>query len=252
MSGLLSFSKIATWLRCPKLFSWRYVERAEPEQVSMALLQGQAVHDALGAEAQRRVEDQEGGFDYALAAYREMLTLKVSSPEAPVDLGKLTLQEHFDQGEGLIRAYFDHGEVQQILEVEKDFELYLEEGFGLTGVIDFVVDGESGPEVVELKTSSRSWSDLQVELSPQASIYALALGAEEEPVPVTYQVLVKTKQAKVQEIRTYRDSDSCQLVRETLVEVSEAIEAGCFPRNCSVQNCSSCAYRAQCLGGGAG
>ncbi|MBC8328209.1 MAG: hypothetical protein H8E31_05620, partial [Planctomycetes bacterium] len=75
-------------------------------------------------------------------------------------------------GEGLIKAYFEHGPVDNLLAVEKEFELDLGEGLMLAGVIDFVIQGADGPEVVELKTSARSWSQLQAELSPQGSIYA--------------------------------------------------------------------------------
>jgi len=246
----LSYSQVSTWLRCPRLYRYRYVDKAEPEKVGMALLLGSAVHDAIGAEAQRRLEGGEGGLDYALRSFREMLLVKVEHPEAPVDLGEKSLIEHMEVGEGLIRAYFDHGPVDQLLAVEKEFELDIGEGLKLAGVIDFVVQGVDGPEVVELKTAARSWSELQAKLSMQGSIYSMALGGK-EPAPVTYRVLVKNKTPKVQEFRLGTEEGTGVQTLDTLREVAGGIEAGCFPRNCSVQTCSGCAYFKQCQGRGA-
>lgn len=243
----LSYSQVSTWLRCPRLYRYRYVDRAEPEKVGMSLLLGSAVHDSLGAEGARRLEGNEGGLDYALRSFREMLLVKVEHPEALVDMGEKSLIEHFEVGEGLIRAYFEHGPVDRLLAVEKEFELDLGGDLTLAGVIDFVVQGEEGPEVVELKTAARSWSELQAKLSMQVAIYAMALDGEES-VPVTYRVLVKNKTPKVQEFRLDPEAGSSERTLDTIREVAGGIEAACFPRNCSVQTCSGCAYFKHCQG----
>ncbi len=247
----LSYSQISTWLRCPKLYEFRYVLKAEPEKVGIALLLGGAVHDAIGSEAQRRLEGKEGGLEYALTAFRQMLTCKVELPEAPVDLGDKGLIEHMEVGEGLIKANFEHGPVENLLAVEKEFELDLGEGLKLEGVIDFVVEGADGPEVVELKTAARSWSQLQAELSPQGSIYAMALGEGKREVPVTYRVLVKTKTPKVQELRLVHPPEESGRISEVAQAVRRNLETGAFPRNEGVQTCSGCSYRRQCQGKGA-
>ena len=245
----LSYSQVSTWLRCPKLYELRYVQKAEPEKVGMALLLGSAVHDSLSAEGARRIEGGEGGYDYAKRSFREMLLVKVEHPEAPVDMGEKSLIEHMEVGEGLILTYFEHGQVEPLLAVEKEFELELGDGLKLVGVIDFVVQGGNGPEVVELKTAARSWSDLQAKLSMQGAIYAMALGGD-EPAPVTYRVLVKNKAPKAQEFRLAPESEEGRRTLETVREVAGGIRAGCFPRNCSVQTCSGCAYLKQCQGRG--
>ena len=209
------------------------------------------MHDAIGAEAQRRLEGGDGGLDYALRSFREMLLVKVEHPEASIDLGDKTLIEHMEVGEGLIRAYFEHGQVDQLLAVEKEFELDLGHGVRLAGVIDFVVRGEDGPEVVELKTSARSWSELQAKLSMQGAIYALALGGvEEDPAPVTFRVLTKTKVPRVQVLAVEHEKGSCRQVVDTIHQVAAGIRTGLAPRNASVQTCSGCGYFKQCQGRG--
>jgi len=248
MNRPLSFSQVSTWLRCGALYRFRYIDKAEPEHVSMALLQGSSIHDAVGSEAQRRLDGEDGGLDYALQTYRELLTQKVAYPEAPVELGKLSLIEHMEVGQRMLVTYFEVGPVERVVAVEKEFELDLGDGLKLIGVTDFVVEGENGPEVVELKTAARSWSDLQAKLSMQGAIYALALGRAENPAPVTFRVLTKTKVPKVQVIHVAHDRDSCRQAVDAIREVAGGIEAGCFPRNCSVQTCSGCGYFKKCQG----
>ena len=118
-------------------------------------------------------------------------------------------------------------------------------------MIDFVIQGADGPEVVELKTSARSWSQLQAELSPQGSIYAMALGKGEREVPVTYRVLVKTKAPKVQELRLVHSPKENGRISEVAQAVRRNLETGAFPRNEGVQTCSGYSYRRQCQGRGA-
>jgi len=57
-------------------------------------------------------------------------------------------------GEGLIQAYFEHGPVQDIVSMEKEFRLTLPNGTPMVGFLDFIVDRGEGLEVVELKTAA--------------------------------------------------------------------------------------------------
>ena len=100
MNRPLSYSQVSTWLRCPKLYEYRYILKADPEKVGMALLLGGAVHDAVGAEAQRRLEGADGGLDYAVRSFREMLLVKVELPEAT---GRLAKDHGFNPGRVTIR-----------------------------------------------------------------------------------------------------------------------------------------------------
>ena len=248
MTGHLSHSQVSSWLRCPKAYQHRYVLHTHPERSSIHLLLGSAVHDALTAEAQRRLDNQPGGQGYAMSAFKEMMVAKACITDAELDLGTKTFTEWLTMGEGLIQAYFEHGPVQDIVSMEKEFRLTLPNGTPMVGFLDFIVDRGEGLEVVELKTAARSYSDMQVRLAEQATAYAWALGADKKPVKVTYIVLVKTKESKVQVIETIRGPRDVRRFQELAMTVGSGIMAGCFPRNQSVQNCSKCEFRDQCLG----
>ena len=51
-----SFSKISTYLRCPRLYRHRYIDRDEPERLSLALPIGSAMHDAVQWEVSARTK----------------------------------------------------------------------------------------------------------------------------------------------------------------------------------------------------
>ncbi len=82
----------------------------------------------------------------------------------------------------------------------------------------------------------------------QATDSDWALGAVEKPVQLTSSVLVQTKEPKVQIIEPVRGPREVRRFRELAMTVGSGIVAGCFPRNQSVQNCSKCELRDQCLG----
>jgi len=248
MTSHLSHSQIASWLRCPKAYQHRYVLQTASERSSIHLLLGSGIHDALTAEAQRRLDGEPGGEGYAKSAFKEMMVAKAGITDAELDLGNKTFQEWLTLGDGLITAYFEHGPVTDIASLEEEFELFLPNGKPMIGFLDFVVDRGDGLEVVELKTAARSYSDIQVRLAEQATAYAWALGADKKPVKVTYIVLVKTKEPKVQVIETIRGPKDVQRFQELAMTVNAGIASGCFPRNQSVQNCSKCEFRDQCLG----
>ena len=54
-----SFSKVSTYLRCPRLFRFRYLDRAAPERLSLALPLGSAMHDAIQWDVSERFHGSE-------------------------------------------------------------------------------------------------------------------------------------------------------------------------------------------------
>jgi putative RecB family exonuclease len=248
MTRHLSHSQVSSWLRCPRAYQHRYLLNTPQERSSIHLLFGSSVHDAIAAEAQRRMDGDEGGLEYAQDAFKEMMVAKAIITDADIDLAKKTFNEWLELGKGLIDAYFEHGVVDHVVELEREFNLILPDGTPLNGFLDFVVDKGDGLEVVELKTAARSYSDMQVRLAEQATAYAWSLGADQREVKVTYIVLVKTKVPKVQVIETVRGPKDVKRFQDLALSVGKGISSGCFPRNQSVQNCSKCEFRDGCLG----
>lgn len=239
MGRRYSFSKVSTYLRCPRLFRLRYVERAEPERLSLALPLGSAMHDAVQWDVAERERGHEPSAEDIHKVFRELLEARVEVSACPVTGG---LSEAVETGRRMILAYTAWGRIQDVSTIEGEHHVSLGD-IDFEGRIDFVRDGDT-VELLELKTSARAWSQMQADLSLQAASYSLLAGIED----VRFIVLTKSKAAKVQEIVTHCGEPRLRVLRDTIHQVDAAIQAGCFPRNPSVMTCSGCEFRNRCLG----
>jgi predicted amino acid-binding ACT domain protein/CRISPR/Cas system-associated exonuclease Cas4 (RecB family) len=119
----------------------------------------------------------------------------------------------------------------------------------LVGTWDLLERDAEGFVVVDLKTSGRKYSDLQVEASLQLSIYTYAVGlsplADGRSVRLRFDVLTKTKEPELHRHWTTRDRRANVRLFRVAAEVLQAIEAGVFYPNVG-WGCKDCVYRSQC------
>ena len=103
--------------------------------------------------------------------------------------------------------------------------------------------------VVDLKTSARKYTDLQVEASLQLSVYSYAASmhglADQDDVRLRFDVLTKTKQPELYRYWTTRDRAANLHLFRLASEVLGAIEAGVFYPNVGWQ-CKDCVFRSKC------
>jgi len=89
-----------------------------------------------------------------------------------------------------------------------------------------------GLVVVDLKTSARKYTDLQVEASLKLSVYSYAASmnglADQDDVRLRFDVLTKTKQPELHRYWTTRDRAANVRLFRLAAEVLRAIEAGVF------------------------
>jgi putative RecB family exonuclease len=100
--------------------------------------------------------------------------------------------------------------------------------------------------VVDLKTSARRYTDLQVEASLQLSVYSCATAMNGlEDLRLRFDVLTKTKQPELCRYWTQRDRGASVRLFHLAAEVLRAIEAGVFVPNPGWQ-CKDCPFRGRC------
>jgi putative RecB family exonuclease len=120
----------------------------------------------------------------------------------------------------------------------------------LVGTLDLLERDAAGAlVVVDLKTSARKYSDLQVEASLQLSVYSYATQmnglADEQDLRLRFDVLTKTKQPELCRYWTTRDRAANVRLFRLAAEILQAIEAGVFHPNPGWQ-CKDCQFRSQC------
>ncbi len=235
-----SFSKVSTYLRCPRLFRFRYVDKAEREHLSLALPMGSAMHDAVQWDVSERQNGREPTEEEIYAVFTELLEARVEISACPV-VGDIP--EAIETAKRMIEAYCAWGRIQDVSLIEGEHMANISHELSLEGRVDFVRDTAESVELVELKTSARAWSPAQAEYSLQAAAYSLLSGISQ----VRYIILTKTKAPKVQELVTLCDQNRTDQLRDTIAEVDTAVQAGAFPRNASPMTCGGCEFRNRCL-----
>lgn len=164
----LSYSRLARYERCPRLFALQYIER-HPSAPSGPAQFGVLVHRVLERLVRDVVDDERVG---PLSLVRALEHFRAAwSASGLRGLGLFT------DGEAIVRAFVrDQGVVdhRDVLALEQPFELSVGP-FTVVGAIDRVDRvGEEAIEVIDYKTNVQLFRAEEVESSLQLSLYQLA------------------------------------------------------------------------------
>jgi putative RecB family exonuclease len=208
-SGLLdhvSYSRLALWLNCPLAFKFRYIDGIETP-ASPAMFLGRAVHSGLECHYRHRqlgipleVADlvHRFGSIWDRMAADEQVTFQTTAEEDALR----------QQGLGLVTAYLQQIPVDEPkpLAVEVAIEEPLIDpdtgedlGIPMVGVLDLVLGGQTGPLIVDFKTSSRNQAPAEIahELQMACYSYLFRRATHEQKAGLEFRHLVKTKVPQV-------------------------------------------------------
>jgi CRISPR/Cas system-associated exonuclease Cas4 (RecB family) len=179
---------------------------------------------------------------------------KEREKQMPIHLAEgKTTSDLVDQGIALIEAYMSEQPPSGIIAVEKRLTVPLfnsrDEPLDkpLVAVVDLLCRNETDLIVTEFKTSKRSMSESEINISAQATCYHHAVRERYDQAPkVQYKVLVKTKTPRVQTLSTERTESDSRRLGDLVQTIDLAIQAEVFYPNESPLNCSSCPYRRPC------
>ncbi len=252
----VSFTQIDQYLRCPLRYRFQYVDRVEPDFVPAARAFGSGIHAAaavffrgIGQGDRPSVEDAQGYFESFWNLETEHQPLRFGekeSKESLLDLARRML--------AVMCAGFKPE--TEILAVEQPFAVPLiDQETGevldrdLVGTVDLLERDADGLVVVDLKTSARKYTDLQVEASLQLSVYSYAVGlsswANGDDVRLRFDVLTKTREPELHRYWTTRDRAANVRLFRLVSEVLGAVEAGAFHPIVGWQ-CKDCVFRSKC------
>jgi putative RecB family exonuclease len=233
----VSFTQLDQYLRCALRYKLMYVDRLE---LLRGVQQGQAPSLA----------DVQGYFE----GYWNLET-----QNRPVRFGEKDTKANLLDLACRMLEVFHRNQLPgvEVVGVEQPFDVPLidqESGElldrNLVGTLDLVErDAEGRLVVVDLKTSARRYTDLQVEASLQLSVYSYATAmnglADQEDLRLRFDVLTKTKQPELHRYWTRRDREANVRLFHLVAEVLRAIELGVFVPNPGWQ-CRDCPFQSQC------
>jgi len=184
-----SFSAVNTFLRCPRQYRYRYVQRETPEFTSDDLIFGSAFHRVVAGfyvtlkTTGERLPPSKLSEDWEIALEREL-----SEAKAPVRF-KRSKEDLLAQGKVMLEVYAESVNPRRIVAVEVPFCLPIDDPrtgevlpVKLIGAVDLIEADDAGNlVVVELKTAAKKWSEGDVEMSLQGSLYSFVVSEMSEP-----------------------------------------------------------------------
>jgi CRISPR/Cas system-associated exonuclease Cas4 (RecB family) len=203
----ISPTRLNTWLSCPLKFKIRYVDGVR-EPTNSNLFLGRQVHNGLefyyrgrqvgekmpAAEVQRHIV---ASWDEAV----DVEEMRFNSPEEEHAVRQQCLK--------LVETYLAQVDSNEGYPVSVESRVYCplidpesgdDLGISLLGYVDLILDGASGPVIVDFKTSARSSAPLDISHEIQLTCYAYAyrqlFGQAEQELQI--RSLIKTKTPKVE------------------------------------------------------
>lgn len=246
----LSVSQISTWMQCPRKYRFQYLDRLPWPAVPSSLVFGTAVHAALAALSQARLEGDEPTLDDLHGAYR----VAWAAESKPMELKDGETPEALDaMARAMLAVALEQPRPARLLAVEEPFRIELAPGVPpLIGVIDLIEERDGRAVIVEHKTGAQRFTDQRVADDYQPTAYALAaleMGLPGvtaiEDVEVRFNVLLKLKKPVIDERPTRRTARQSDELREVATAVWAAREAGIFPPNRGWA-CATCPFRQAC------
>lgn len=251
-TNYLSVSRINTFLRCPRQYTLKYIEKVPGEFKSAPLAVGSAFHDAVRAHfdsAGARTDDE------LTDVFAKSFDAQLAADDVPVLFDDDETRDSLvDMSRRMLGAFKrDYPLPEEVLELERAFSLELAHPVTceilrvpVVGSIDAVVRKNGELVVLEIKSAKRRWGPDQIEWDHQTTAYLIAarkLGYEQPKAELV--VTTKTKEPVVQVERLVRHRRDEEELAELASGVLRGIDAGLDVRIRGWQ-CRSCAWSGSC------
>jgi putative RecB family exonuclease len=242
----LSYSQVACYLSCPLQYRLKYLDKVEPAFNSAALAFGSAIHEAVAAFHQSRLEADPLSSDQMLDVYRDQWRRAGQVKFFNGD-SENTLLEKARQ---MLQVFHESADQNvQVIGVEEFFEIPLGGLPLFQGYIDLIEQSPDGEVIlVDLKTASKKLSQSNVDTNMQLTAYALAtesMGFNADEMKFRLDVLLKTKEAGLVKYETSRTPDDRYRFIKLLYSVWNGIQSDVFfPRQ--DLGCVQCQWATQC------
>ena len=246
-----SISKINQYLRCPLQFYFQRVLRLPQPTVGSGLVYGSAIHNGLAYIHQQMINSAEIDLKLLEQEFSETWNdYEQTKIRYKANESKKSLTE---KGLSTLQLYLAAPVRSKIVGVEQGVIVPLMNSQGeyietpMMAIIDLVTSTDGRMTIHEFKTSARQYSQLEVELSTQATAYANAVNEVYQQNPaIEFVVFTKTKTPKIQRLQTARNQSDLHQLGDLVEKVEQAVDDNCFYPNRNPMNCSWCPYREPC------
>lgn len=229
--GTFSHSQYYEYKKCPKSYEFKYVA-ALPSRRTASMVRGISIHSLVEYSLKAKMSGK-------LAEYAEMRDL--ASDTLKTNLA--TVEEWEEEKPEVVQStVVDAYTAWHTYALPKLRPLAVEQGFAtkvggvpVVGYID-LIDGvriapeEGSPErqvVVDLKTTTKTWSQDQVDKNTQLTLYSKVIGTQDVRIDQLVQLRKGVEYRPAESVRT---ADQQAVFEEDLAETADLIKRGVFPK----------------------
>lgn len=242
----LSWSRLTSYLQCPKAFFLHYIETAEPLFTPSSLVLGSAVHDLASQHFAQLME----GNEPELPDVAEYIGVCLDESEPQIRFGASEDRDSLCAlGASMTSALLEHdllGDSWSVCGVEERLEASIDDALPpFLGYADLVlIDAHGSVKLVDFKTTRSHWGNAKLkEYSGQLILYEMLLG--EECSELNFVSVNKAKSPTVQQLTVERSASDRSALLDQIGAVVRGIEAGAFPARPGWA-CASCPYQHRC------
>jgi len=251
----LSYSQISLFQACTLKWYFTYVEKAQPEMISSALLLGSSIHAAIQhyLECQMAAE-KAPSVDQLMEVFQ--VTWKEEAKQIPVEYSR---EENADSQAALAKqmlAAFLSSPLSnsegQTLGIEETLRVSLHPDLpDLVAKVDHLAGVNHELVVTDFKTTRSMWGSATAEEhADQLHLYAEAVKTIAEdlnvPVKLRFVILTKAKTTKVEAIEIKADPMKVQRSTMIIQNVFKAMQTGVVYPSPNTMNCSGCPFKKRC------
>lgn len=251
-TNYLSVSRINTFLRCPRQYFLKYVERVPPDFRTTALAFGTAWHDAT-----REYFASRGvlRLDELVTVFAKSLDEQLKANDVPVLFEATeTRDELVAKARLMLLAFGRRVPIpEEVIDLERAFSLDLVHPatgqvlpIPLVGSIDAIVRRKGIIVVIELKSAKRRWGPDQIAWDTQTTAYLIAarkLGYEKPATELIVTTKAKSPDVQIEQLARHRRDE--EELAELAGGVLTGINAGVDVRIRGWQ-CRTCAWAGSC------
>lgn len=249
----LSVSSIKAYTECGMYYKFSRIDKLKRDFVSDNLVFGSTIHKALADFQYLRLmgmildskELEERFSTYWTDAVEAAENIRYSKGK---DFHTLLFE-----GKKLLKAYHNEAPIDAytVLAIEEPFSMTIEGlDVPIIGIMDLVEEDPDGTVIItDFKTSSKAYSNDQINRDPQLTVYQMAAranGYRDRNVLLKFDVLVKTQSASLKQYYTSRTTDQEERMERKILQVWDAIKKGVFIANDTSWKCPGCEYKSHC------
>ncbi len=244
-----SFSSLNTLLNiCSLQWKFKYIDKLEPEAMSVCLPFGVAFHEGMSAYL-RSIKNGAPNIEEAVKSFHDDFTNRVDNNPL-IDISNEARDELLIKGENMIRAASEnYPKDMVVLDVAHAFSVDIPNSTKkLIGEFDLIIrDTQNKLVVVDWKTSASRWASDKADKDFQATLYSYAMQEIVGSIPLfRYDVVTKTKTPTFTPFLTERSPDDFKRAFRMIETAERIVEHKLFYPNEGCFACSGCPYGTAC------